>query len=171
MEMVFKIRMIGDEDDNFLRDYEVLYSMTLFDFHNFICDDLGYDAGNMTSFFLSNKRWEKLREFTLIDMGENPDDENAPIAMENVTLGQIFHNNNDRLIYTFDIFEDRALFLELMATEKCKDVTDYPIVRLANGEAPDQFDASLSPSNKSIFDEAMDDYSDFDGDDQYDDEY
>ena len=36
MSMVFRFRMLSDENDNFVRDYEVPYDMTLLDFHNFI---------------------------------------------------------------------------------------------------------------------------------------
>ncbi len=170
MEMVFKLRMINDEDDNFVRDYEVLYSMTLLDFHYTICDDLQYDPGNMVSFFAADRQWRKLQEFTLVDVGEGTNPEQPPIPMGEVTLGQILRNNNDRLIYQFDLFEDRAMFLELMATTRSQEGMVYPRVAFANGAPPDQFDPEASPRNQSIFEEAMDDFSDFGGDDQYDDE-
>lgn len=103
--MVFRFRMLSDENDNFVRDYEVPYDMTLLDFHNFILRSLEYEEC-MASFFTADERWEKLREFTLMDMDDGS--EGAPAAMESVTLGQIIHNNRDRLIYLFDIFGDRA---------------------------------------------------------------
>lgn len=160
MAMIFKLRMLSHEDENFIRDYELSYTMSLMDFHYFICDDLGYDKNNMSSFFTSNESWEKLQEFTLMDMGlENSED--APIPMEEVALGQLFRKNNDRLIYTFDPFEDRAMFLELAGAEKSKDEFSYPRVAFENGEAPNQFDADASPVNKSIFEEVMDDFGDF----------
>ena len=108
--MVFRFRMLSDENDNFVRDYEVPYDMTLLDFHNFILRSLEYEEC-MASFFTADERWEKLREFTLMDMDDGS--EGAPAAMESVTLGQIIHNNRDRLIYLFDMFGDRAYFLEL----------------------------------------------------------
>ena len=111
--MIFKFRMLSDEDDNFVRDYEVPYDMTLLEFHSFICKDLKYDCNNMTSFFASDANWDKLREFTLADMGlgDDPEDENLPMPMEKVILSQIIRKNNDRLIYQFDIFGDRAMYL------------------------------------------------------------
>lgn len=168
MSLILKLRMISDECDNFIRDYEMPDNSTLLDFHNFICDDLAYDATNMSSFFVSNGHWEKVREYTLVDMGVE-ESEASPRAMENYTLGQILKHKGDRLIYVFDAFEDRAMFLELMGAEKMKDGLEYPRTAFANGEAPDQFDANLPVSNKSIFEEAMDDYAEFDGDDEYDD--
>ena len=103
--MVFRFRMLSDENDNFVRDYEVLYDMTLLEFHNFLLEALEYEPC-MASFFTADNRWEKLREFTLMDMGEGGEEE--PEAMENVRLGQIIHQLRDRLIYLFDLFAERA---------------------------------------------------------------
>ncbi len=50
MSMVFRFRMLSDENDNFVRDYEVLYDTTLLDFHNFILRSLEYEDC-MASFF------------------------------------------------------------------------------------------------------------------------
>ena len=52
MSMVFRFRMLSDENDNFVRDYEVPYDMTLLDFHNFILRSLEYEEC-MASFFTS----------------------------------------------------------------------------------------------------------------------
>lgn len=52
--------------------------------------------------------------------------EGAPAAMETVTLGQIIHNNRDRLIYLFDMFGDRAYFLELTGAYEMPKDGSYP---------------------------------------------
>ena len=57
---------------------------------------------------------------------------------------------------------DRAFYLELVDARR--DEEGVPQLLLANGEAPDQFDPSASPVNRSIFDEIM---SDFDGNESY----
>lgn len=170
--MVFKFRMLSDENDNFLRDYEILYDSTLLDFHNFICKDLKFDAQNMASFFISDREWNKLREFTLFDVGEDDysSEQEPPAAMDSVAVGQIIHHNNDRLIYLFDMFGDRALYLELLATVKADPSVVYPRVILSEEDAPDQFEPSAGGASGSIFDEVMSDFSDFEGDDNYDDE-
>lgn len=174
MSMVFKFRVLSDEDENFIRDYEIKYDSTLEDLHNLICEDIGYDNQEMTSFFLSDGSWQKLREFTLFDMGLSESEmegEDAPMPMADVLLGQIIRENHQRLLYVFDLMEDRAFFVELIEAKK-EDVTkEYPAMVFANGDAPDQFDAEASNANRSIFEEAMDDFGDFSGDDGYDDEY
>ena len=117
MSMVFKFRMLSDENDRFVRDYEVMYDMSLIEFEEFIREDLEYDPA-MTSFFTADNRWNKLREFTIEDMGDMG--EEAPVPMASVVLGQLMHHNRDRLIYQFDMFGDRAYYLELIGENKEK---------------------------------------------------
>ena len=90
--------------------------------------------------------------------------------MENVLLVRIIRKQKERLIFVFDMLGDRAFFLELTQSKKREDGYEYPRVVLANGDAPDQYDATKPTNNKSIFEEMMDDFNDFEGDDSYDDE-
>lgn len=69
MSMVFRFRMLSDENDNFVRDYEAMYDMTLLDFHDFILQSLEYEPC-MASFFTADDRWEKQREFTSVEMDD-----------------------------------------------------------------------------------------------------
>ena len=108
MSMIFKFRMLSDENDHFVRDMEVPYDMTLRAFHEFLVRSLGYDDC-MASFYTADERWERLQEYTLLDMGDS-----QSIPMERVMLGQLIHENRDRLIYLFDMLNNRALYLELV---------------------------------------------------------
>lgn len=170
MPMIYQFRALSDESDSFARDYQLMYDATLRDFHNHICADLGFDTEAMTSFFLSDRGWDKLREFTLYDMGGEPDDQ-APLPMEGVTLHAIIEDNGDRLIYTFDIFGDRSLYMEMTGVYKSEEGIEYPRTLLSEGGAPDQFDAGAAAGNDSIFDEAMGEFGEFEGDDSYQDEF
>lgn len=166
--MVFRFRMLSDENDNFVRDYEVMYDTTLLDFHNFLLQSLEYEPC-MASFFTADDRWEKQREFTLLEM--DGDSEVGPQAMERVTLGQIIHNNRDRLIYLFDLFGDRAYYLELTGAYEADPKADYPREIFARADAPDQYDPSKNAEDDgSIFDEVMGEFNEFEGDESYDDE-
>lgn len=165
--MVFKFRMLSDENDHFVRDYEVLYDMSLLEFHEFITRSLNYDEG-MVSFFTADKSWNRQREFTLMDMGENS--ENGPLPMAEVTLGQLIHQNRDRLIYQFDLIGDRAYYLELVEAKEADAGQRYPRVAFEHAAAPDQYDPDANEEDSSIFEEMMGDFNDFSGDDSYDDE-
>lgn len=169
--MIFRFRMLSDENDNFVRDYEVPCDATLFDFHRFILSSLEYEDC-MASFFTADDRWEKQREFTSMKM--DVEGSGAPLSMEEATLGQIIRNRRDRLIYLFDLFGDRAYYLELTGVCEADKGASYPREIFARAEAPDQYDPSKNPADDdegSIFDDAMGEFSDFEGDDNYDDEY
>ncbi len=171
MPMIYQFRALSDENDHFARDYQLTHNATLHNFHDHICTDLGFDPEAMTSFFLSDRAWDKLREFTLVDMGGDFGDE-APLTMAGVTLHEIIENNGDRLIYTFDIFGDRSLYMEMTGVYKSEEGAEYPRTILSEGSAPDQFDADAATSDDdSIFDEAMDEFGGFEGDDSYQDEF
>ncbi len=173
MSLIFRFRMLSDENDNFVRDYEVRYDMTLLEFHNFLLEVLEYDPC-MASFFTADRMWEKQREFTLMDMGDS--ETGLPTEkMENVCLGQIIHNQRDRLIYLFDMLGDRAYYLELTGAYKEEPGNSYPREIFARAEVPDQYDPSKNVTEESeeqsAFEEMMSDFNEFEDDDNYDDEY
>lgn len=162
--MVFKFRMLSDENDHFVRDLEVPYDMTLLGFHEFIVRSLGYDPC-MASFFTADDRWKRLQEYTLFDMGDA-----GSVPMERVTLGQLIHRNRERLIYLFDQLNDRAFYLELTEAKRPEAGMAYPRVVFEHAPAPDQYDPEANEDEGSIFEQMMDDFGEFEGDDCYDDE-
>lgn len=169
MATVLKFRMLSDENDNFIRDFEVPADITLLALHEFITRSLGYDDC-MASFFTADDRWERLREFTLMDMGDTGGD--GPLPMGEVLVGQAIRRIHDRLIWLFDMFGNRAYYLEVMDAAQPEAGRKYPRVAFEHAEAPDQYDPELNADDTgSIFEEMMGDYSEFEGDDSYDDEY
>lgn len=174
--MVFKFKALTTENEEFVRDYELKYDSTLLDFHNLICEDLEYDNEEMASFFLSNKSWEKVQEFTLLDMMGDGDtamdgDDDRPMCMEEVVLGNVIREKHARLIYTFDLLNDRALYIELIEACEADVNIAYPIIAAAVGLAPAQY--GEEPEG-ALFNEVMDEFGDdFDdyGFDEFGDEY
>lgn len=170
--IVYKFRMLSDENDHFVRDYQVPATFTLLEFHDFIIDTLEYEPC-ITSFFTADAKWEKTGEFTTVDMGFEPGEaegEGAPVrSMDSVALCDVLHYLHDRLIYNFDIFANRAFYLELVEAQEVEDSTLYPREVFAHATPPDQYDPDASVDDGSIFDEMMGDFGDFDGDDSYDD--
>jgi hypothetical protein len=90
--------------------------------------------------------------------------------MENVVLGQIIHKLGDRLIYMFDFMSERALFMELTGSVKANPAVKYPRVLNSEGDAPDQFDPDMLVGSGSIFDDVMEEFGDFEGEESYEDE-
>lgn len=168
--MILRLRMLSDENDNFVRDFEVSHEMTLLDLHKFIIESIEYDDC-MASFYTADEQWNPMQEFSLMDLGEESF-EGAPVAMDKVTLAELVVSECNRLIYQFDMLADRAFYLEVVSVNQPNPELDYPRVSFENARVPDQYDPDAVPADDgSIFDEIMDEFGEFDGDDNYDDEY
>lgn len=168
--MILRLRMLSDENDNFVRDFEVSHEMTLLELHKFIIESIEYDDC-MSSFYTADEQWNPLQEFSLMDLGEE-NFEGAPVAMDKVTLAELVVSECNRLIYQFDMLADRAFYLEVVSVNQPNPELDYPRVSFENARVPDQYDPDAVPADDgSIFDEIMDEFGEFDGDDNYDDEY
>ena len=170
--MIYRFRMLTDENDHFVRDFEVAADATLLDMHEFLIQMLEYDPC-MASFFKADDRWERLKEYTYMDMGGGMDDGGcgAPEPMATTRLCDVLNFMHDRLIYVFDPFTQRAYYIEVIEAKEEEKGMSYPRLQFAHSPAPDQYDPEANEESGSIFEEMMGEYSDFDGDDSYDDEY
>jgi hypothetical protein len=130
--MVYKFVVLSDEDESFVREFEFLDSHTLIDFHNMIQDELEFDKSQMASFFMATDTWEKEEEFTLFDMGTGSS------TMEVAVLEDIIFRKSQKLIYVFDFFNDRSLFVEYTGESKEVDGRDYPNCTNSKGVPPKQ---------------------------------
>jgi len=130
--MVYKFVVLSDEDESFVREFEFLDTHTLLDFHNLIQDELEFDKSQMASFFMATDNWEKEEEFTLFDMGTGSS------TMEVAVLEDIIFRKNQKLLYIFDFFNERALFVEYTGEVKEIDGREYPSCTNSKGIPPMQ---------------------------------
>jgi hypothetical protein len=130
--MIYRFVVLSDEDETFLREFEFLDSQTLLDFHNAIQEELEFDRSQIASFYMATESWEKEEEFTLFDMGSGSS------TMENAVLEDIIFRKNQKLLYVFDFFNDRALFIEYVGEAKEDSGTEYPVCTSSKGLPPKQ---------------------------------
>lgn len=130
--MIYKFVAISSEKESFVREFELDGNNTLLDFHNTIQEEMEFNESQMVSFFTTTDKWEKEEEFTLFDMGSNT------TVMEDVAINEITINKNQKLIYIFDLFNERALFIEFHGeVDKIED-REYPICTDSKGLPPKQ---------------------------------
>jgi hypothetical protein len=130
--MVYRFVVLSDEDESFVREFEFLDSHTLLDFHNMLQEELEFDKSQMASFYLATDNWEKEEEFTLFDMGTGSS------TMEVAVLEDIIFRKNQKLLYVFDFFNERALFAEYTGESKEIDGREYPVCTNSKGIPPKQ---------------------------------
>jgi len=130
--MVYKFVVLSDEDESFVREFEFLDSHSLLDFHNMIQEELEFDKSQMASFYLATDNWEKEEEFTLFDMGTGSS------TMDGATLEDVIFRKNQKLLYVFDFFNERALFIEYTGESDEIDGREYPNCANSKGIPPKQ---------------------------------
>jgi len=130
--MVYKFVVLSDEDESFVREFEFLDTHTLLDFHNILQEELEFDKSQMASFYLTTDNWEKEEEFTLFDMGTGSS------TMEMAVLEEIIFKKNQKLLYVFDFFNERGLFVEYTGELQEIDDREYPICTNSKGIPPKQ---------------------------------
>jgi hypothetical protein len=134
--MIYLFRIISDENPVFFRDIVADASDTFLEFHQTLQKDLGYDPTQLASFFITNHQWEKQQEITLIDMMTDPGV--STTTMDQASLGEHLQELNQRMIYVFDFFSNRAFFIELIETADESTAKKTPFIGHSKGEPPPQ---------------------------------
>lgn len=164
--MVYSFRIVSDEVDGFRREIEIDSQATFEELKNAICDSVGYNKNEMSSFFLCNNSWDKGTEITLEDM--DTDSSQDVYLMEDTTLEDQIDDEGQKLMFTFDYMTDRSFYIEMREIITGKSLHE-PVVTMARGEAPaqtidfDTFDAKLDAAATSAVTDMDEDFYGSDG--------
>jgi hypothetical protein len=139
--MILLFRIISNENQEFYRDLVIDGSDTFLDLHKTLQENLGFDPTQLASFFITNDMWEKQQEITLIDMMQDPDVET--LTMGKVTMEEYVSDLNQRMIYVFDFFSERAFFMELIEQSDETSSKETPFIAKAVGDPPIQLALDL----------------------------
>ena len=158
--MIYTLRMISNEVDDFIREIEIDGEDNFLTLHHFIQENLNYDSTLMASFFTTDDGWNKETEITLMDMmdGENPD----LCVMDDAVIADFIQSNKQRMLYVFDFFAERGFFIEVCNIKEGK--LDDPEIVKSEGKAPEQIqpdmllDNSLPDDDEFDMEEEADDY-------------
>lgn len=132
--MIFKFQIVSQESQNFLLEVALDEKHSFFDFHSIIQKSVGFESHQLASFFVSDKRWKKLVEISMLDLGINGA---AFFIMQKTKLSDLLQEEGQKLIYTFDFLNDRSFLIELTGIIMEKNLNE-PLVTLKLGDAPVQ---------------------------------
>ena len=119
--MIFNFRIVSDEEDHFKREIKIDATATFLDLKKAICESVGYDKNQMSSFFLCDRNWEKEKEITSEDMDTEPDQE--VWLMDESVLADFIDDEGQKLLYVFDYFTERAFFIEMTEIQTGKSLS------------------------------------------------
>ena len=137
--MVFKLKIISDKVENFALHIDADAKNTFFELHEAIQDECKYDPSELATFFLADEEWDKGMEIPMF--GGKSKETPSLVNMKNATLGDYLKEKEDKLIYIFDVINQKSLYIELKEIVMEKKL-NTPVVTINRGLAPSQ-----TPSN------------------------
>ncbi|MGB4204647.1 MAG: hypothetical protein WBJ84_03380 [Bacteroidales bacterium] len=142
----YRFRILNEDQDNFVRDIDILANQTFQDFHQAFIDMFNLKNDELASFYICDSRWIRLKELTLIDMRsdeiEETDDEESkdmnthiPVAvMKDVKIKDAIDDPHQRLIYEYDFLNPFVFYIELIKILKSEEGKTYPLVIRSVGD-------------------------------------
>lgn len=132
--MIYHFKITSQESKNFHLEVEADGKDSFFDFHTIIQKSVGFESHQLASFFISDGSWRKIKEISMLDIGASG---SAYYIMQKTKLADLLKTTEQKLIYTFDFFNDRSLYIELTGIIMEKNLKE-PLVTLKQGDAPVQ---------------------------------
>jgi hypothetical protein len=132
--MVFIFKILSDKVENFALRLEADARNTFFELHEAIQDECKYDPSELATFFLADEEWDKEMEIPMFPNKQLKPD-NSEHTMKNSYLGDYLKEKEDKLIYIFDIINQKSLYIELNEIVMEKKL-NTPIVTFNRGLAP-----------------------------------
>lgn len=144
--MLFKIKLVSEEVDGFLREIAIESEATFLDLNKAILESCGYPDDQMTSFYICNDEWERYTQITREDVGGGANDEDI-YEMQHTRLSEFLEDKGQKMQFVFDPFSDRVFYMSVKDVELGKHL-DRPAVVRSIGTAPQQIedlDLSTAP--------------------------
>ncbi len=166
--MVYRFTILSDEVDEFLRVIDIDPDASFLELHNAILDSVKFEKDQITSFFTCNDSWEKEQEVTLIEM--DTDSEYDNLVMESTRLSELLEDEEQKLLFVFDMLDERAFFIELTEIILGKEQAKPKVVK-SEGVAPQQSFEEILPEVVDV--KSANDFStdaSFYGDEEYGDD-
>jgi hypothetical protein len=137
----YRFRLLYEDQEDFLRDIEIKPGQTFREFHDIILKSVGIEGQELASFFVCDRKWNKTKEITLINMmtegeatHEVAEDEDAPVkvkipvmVMDEVKIRDVIEDPHQRLLFEYDFLNPRTFFIELTRILDADEKKVYPL--------------------------------------------
>ncbi len=132
---IYRFKVTLANHDDLLRVIDISGDYTFEGLHLAILSSVNFDDSQLASFYLSDEKWEKGQEMTLLDMG----DDASPITMNEVRIDKMLKKKGARLIYVYDFILMWTFYLELQDILEPNPNWEYPMLVEETGNPPDQY--------------------------------
>lgn len=135
--MIFKLRIISDKVEQFVLHIDADANNTFYQLHESIQEECNYDPSQLATFFLVDEEWDKSLEIKMFSSKSDHSLVTDRLLMKKTKLGEVLKEIEDKLLYVFDLNNQKSLFIELIEMEMEKTM-NAPVITLSKGIAPVQ---------------------------------
>lgn len=135
---VLRFRVYWEDDDQTYRDLEILGNQTFLDFHKAIIQAFEFDGKHAASFYESNDKWTRGREFNSEVLVNKKD---APaLSMIKTPVSALINLPDQKFVYVYDPAKKWTFLVELIGVSKEETPKRvYPFILRKEGIAPAQY--------------------------------
>lgn len=155
--MIYHFKIHSQESVDFQMEIHLSGKNSFYDFHRTIQKALDFEAHQLASFFISDKSWRKQKEISLLDLGFNG---GAYFIMQKTKISELLNSKEQKLIYTFDFFNDRSFYIELTGIIMERNLNE-PLVTLKTGKSPVQILGEEANERESVTNHEEEVFMDF----------
>ena len=174
----YKFRVYYDEVEDFVRDIEILSNDNFENFHKILLSSIGLDGQELASFYICDSKWNKQKEISLMDMGDDSEKEEPeyeegdefslrsklPISvMKDSLLKEFITDPHQHIMYEYDFLNPKVFYIELLKVLTAEDGVEYPRCTNKVKELPKQVKQQPLPNPDDGFDELLEEEDDLDG--------
>ncbi|CAN5765337.1 hypothetical protein BH11BAC7_BH11BAC7_13530 [soil metagenome] len=150
---VYRFRIVFEDDEDVVREIDILGKQTYADFHRVIQEAIGFDNSKNASFFMSDDLWKKGQEIALQPPPQDDDEDDYPavkkkgqvLEMSKCKMASFIDDPHQRMIYVFDPAAKWTLLVELSRIVPDDAKASYPKCTKSAGIAPKQYKQVLIP--------------------------
>lgn len=181
----YKFKVYYDEVEDFVRDIEILANDNFESFHNILMSSIGTDGKELASFYICDTKWNKQKEISLMDMGDDSEKEEPeyeegdefslrsrlPIfVMKDCLLKDYISDPHQHIMYEYDFLNPKVFYIELQKVLQEEPGVTYPRCTYKNKELPKAIKPSIlpNPDDDFVLDEEEEDDGFTDGYDDID---
>jgi hypothetical protein len=128
-------------------------SQTLYTLHEHLQSDLNYAPDQMIVFRTLDKKGNEKNEYGLFDTGNG--------SIDKLTLAELKRRDELRLLYVFDLRNNRCLKLDCVEEADEEPRRAYPFTSEEKGDPPDQFNIRIPSDDDEEEDEEEDDVEEY----------
>jgi len=132
---IYKFKLTSENFEDFVRYFEISSNSNFEEFHKLILKETNFDGKELASFYISNNKWERLQEITLLDMGNENNDSDGyqTLQMKDVKLNEAIDDPHQKIIYVYDFLNEYVFHIELLKIMKSEKGVKYPRCVKAEG--------------------------------------